>query len=274
MAGNINIRSRDRLTQKQIMNLIQALEITEGNTLSAVGGGGKTSLIFALAGELAHGGGCVLVTTTTAFLHPKCGDFSYHRVVIGDMDPHIGGDALSAGRVVVAAQQRIQPFDKLKGYPPEYIDAWQAGSWFGFILVEADGAKRRPVKAPAAHEPVVPHCTAITVGVIGLDALDKPLTPAFAHRPELMAKVTGLDPGRPITEQTLLSLIGSPQGLFNKVSAQCRKVVLLNKADNAPLLKRGKALAQRIMAQCSWVDRVLVACLRDDDPVKVVVGPA
>ena len=41
------------------------------------------------------------------------------------------------------------------------------------VLIEADGAKRRPLKVPAEHEPVIPEMTTHVLSVYGLDSIGK-----------------------------------------------------------------------------------------------------
>ncbi len=253
------------------MKLTQGLPLRAGMAVSVVGGGGKTSTIFTAANELCATHGAILVTTTTAFFHPDRDGYAYHRLVVGDVSNEQWRRYAVSGQVVVAARAPMAVPAKLKGYSPESIDAIQSAGFFEFIFVEADGSKGRPVKAPAAHEPVVPGCTAMTIGVIGLDCLGKPLTVDFVHRPECMSKVTGLEAGGLISDETLVSLVDSPQGLFCKVSDQSLKIVLLNKADGHQLMDQGTVLAEKIARRCTHVDRVLVASLRDQDPVKVVI---
>ncbi|MCJ7654933.1 MAG: putative selenium-dependent hydroxylase accessory protein YqeC, partial [Dehalococcoidia bacterium] len=53
------------------MKFKEALDIRPGEVISLVGGGGKTTLMFALARELALGSGCVITTTTTKILEPS-----------------------------------------------------------------------------------------------------------------------------------------------------------------------------------------------------------
>ena len=38
------------------------------------------------------------------------------------------------------------------------------------LLVEADGAKRKPLKVPAEHEPVIPEDTDMVIGIAGASA--------------------------------------------------------------------------------------------------------
>ena len=47
------------------MNLIEAFDIRKHEVISLVGGGGKTTLMFALARELSLSGQKVITTTTT-----------------------------------------------------------------------------------------------------------------------------------------------------------------------------------------------------------------
>ena len=69
------------------------------------------------------------------------------------------------------------------------------GEEYDLVLVEADGAKGRPLKYPAAHEPVIPPCSGRTVVVAGLDALGRTIAEAV-FRSELFIRATGLSPGR------------------------------------------------------------------------------
>ncbi len=53
------------------MKLKEALGIKPGEVISLVGGGGKTTLMFALARELASSGKTVITTATTKILEPS-----------------------------------------------------------------------------------------------------------------------------------------------------------------------------------------------------------
>ena len=56
--------------------------------------------------------------------------------------------------------------------PPHLAD-WMAEA--DTVLLEADGAKHHPCKAPAAHEPVLLRPSDIVLAVAGLSAVGKPL---------------------------------------------------------------------------------------------------
>ena len=56
--------------------------------------------------------------------------------------------------------------------PPHLAD-WMAEA--DTVLLEADGAKRHPCKAPAAHEPMLLRSSDIVLAAAGLSAVEKPL---------------------------------------------------------------------------------------------------
>ena len=144
--------------------------------MSFVGAGGKTSLLLHLARELASDERPVLVTTTTHLADPREEPgASVERVLLLPALEQTGNDAalpeLAPG-VTLLVSRRAEPPRKLKGIDPSHV-ARLASIW-PVVLVEADGSKSLPIKAPAGHEPVVPGSTGLTVGVLGLDALGWP----------------------------------------------------------------------------------------------------
>ena len=79
------------------------------------------------------------------------------------------------------------------------------------LIVEADGSKRLPIKAPAAHEPVLPPKNRLIIAVAGLSALGQPLF-AACHRAELAADILGTSLDEPITPKMLAKLLLSKEG--------------------------------------------------------------
>lgn len=229
------------------MSILQTLNPDIPAVISVAGGGGKTSFIFTLAREAADRGYSVLVTTTTAMFNP--GTFSaesgepakFHRLYTGPAD---APQAIvpEKGRILVAARNLMAQGKKLKGYDPDELGPELDKKAFDLMLIEADGARMRPVKAPADHEPVIPPQTRVMAGCIGLDCLDRPLDETYVHRPELLALLSGQPPGSPVTEQTLAQLISHENGLFKSCPPDARRLLVLNKADTPALLDRAKGL--------------------------------
>jgi probable selenium-dependent hydroxylase accessory protein YqeC len=232
--------------------------------LSFVGGGGKTSLMFALATQLAARGNRVLVTTTTAIFHPDRDLWHYDRLVLGR---ELFCCVPEEGQLVVAAKAHDPVTQKLRGYSPEILAEIREKNSFDYILVEADGSRRLPVKAPADHEPVIPGGTDLMIGCIGLDCLGRPMDERTVHRPERFGAITGQRPGEPILADHLVMLVASDLGLFKNAGKHMGKMVVFNKADTPKLVQQGQALAERVLGECP-VDNCWVACLRNPaDPV-------
>jgi probable selenium-dependent hydroxylase accessory protein YqeC len=248
--------------RKNKMQLASALPLAKGMSLSFVGAGGKTSLIFSLAAELAAQGHSVLVTTTTAIFHPDHDSQPHDLVVLGEIKKCCR-DLPKAGQIVVAAKNHDPKSNKLKGYSPGELAGVREGHFFDYILIEADGSRRLPIKAPAAHEPVIPGWTDMVVGCIGLDCLGRPMDGQTVHRPECLAAVTKQSPGDLLGPDHLVSLVAASRGLFKNTTKNMRKIVFFNKADTKGLVQKGRALASRVLKECPGVENCLVTCLLD-----------
>ncbi|MBN1318931.1 MAG: putative selenium-dependent hydroxylase accessory protein YqeC, partial [Anaerolineales bacterium] len=99
------------------------------------------------------------------------------------------------------------------------------------VLVEADGAKCLPFKAPAAHEPVIPAATTLLVPVVGLDAVGGRVRD-MCHRPNQVCAITGLDMGDQITPSAIAAVLAHPDGGLKGRPSPARVRILINKADN------------------------------------------
>ena len=221
------------------MTLVDALGIdfNTSEVICFVGAGGKTTAMFTLAKEFKRLWKRVLVTTTTNIYYPDKGECD--DIVISDvMDSRIFDRVREKG--VIGFGREIINGRKLAGVSKEFIENLYEKKVFDYILVEADGSKRKPIKAPARYEPVIPSNTTRTVGVIGLDAVGTKINTSSVHRPELFCSVTGTHLGDAIDEETIVQLIVSPEGLFKGVTAQNKKYLLLNKAED--IQRRSAAL--------------------------------
>jgi len=248
--------------QSQSSSLVQALSLSRGMTLSFVGAGGKTSLMFALAAELAASGHSVLATTTTAIFHPAQDRQPHDKLIIGDIQ-NLSSLSPETGQIVVAAQSHDPESNKLKGYSPGALTRVWEGSSFDYILIEADGSKRLPIKAPGDHEPVIPIWTDMVIGCIGLDCLGNALDSQTVHRPQIFSSITNTSMGDTIGSAQIISLVAADQGLFKNTSPNMQKFVFFNKADTRELVQKGHALAHRILKEYPQVKNCLVACLLD-----------
>jgi len=251
--------------------LRDALLLTGGGVVSLVGAGGKTSLMFRLARELAGVGQAVLTTTTTR-IHPPTADQCAVCILAPTAEQLLeeASEALRKHRHITAAG-RITDQGKLSGLAPEVIDQLWTSRVFDWIIVEADGAAGRPLKAPAAHEPVIPACSGWLVGMVGLRALGKPLTDRWVFRPEVLTRITGLTTHAAVTEEAVAMALAHRRGVLKGAPPQCRCLAFLNQADT-PVRKaaglRIAGLLKRIGG--SSIRRTVVGQVLEEPPVSAV----
>ena len=225
--------------------------------ISLVGAGGKTSTMFGLAQELKAFGKKVLVTTTTNIALSETSKAD--RLVIDNLKDIRFLSRVEPGTIACLGSGMLNDKGKLKGIDREFIDAIYQEHLFDYIVVEADGSKRRPIKAPAHYEPVLPRETTRVVGLIGLDALGKSITEDHVHRPNLFCSITGKKMGDPIDRKCLTDLILAKNGLFKDAPRGCRKYVVLNKADHPDLEKEAQMTVHQLREMNSPVDGLIIA---------------
>lgn len=227
------------------MDLFDAFDLKPGAVVAAVGGGGKTSLVYALGDQAAAMGLPAIVTTTTRFTRRTTGNMP--RVV------ELAGDAPGEGlraelhdgeAIVVSAGPGKQ--GRMLGVPTETIDGW-ANVGAGVIAIEADGSAHRPFKAPAAHEPVIPPSTTDVIVCVGLDVLGKPLDERNVHRPEIVARLARAAMGDAVTIDHILRVLSHDEGGRKSVPVGARLHALLNAPGDDAQRALGTKLAGRLI---------------------------
>jgi probable selenium-dependent hydroxylase accessory protein YqeC len=228
-------------------SLRYSLNLKNGGVISLVGAGGKTSLMFRLARELSRQGDAVLSTTTTKIYTPSRKQSSVVMISESPKDLAIEARKILGRKSHISAASRPIPFqNKLEGFSPETIDQiWQSGV-FRWIVVEADGAAGKSIKAPAGHEPVIPQCSKWVIGIVGLKAVGKPLTEKWAFRSQLVSKITGLAQGASINESAIAEILTNANGIMKGFPAQAKRYAFLNQADSQERLKAGWRIAEMI----------------------------
>ena len=196
------------------VSLADCLGLGQRELVSVVGAGGKSTLLLQLADELTIAGSSVALTTTT-----KMGtdQIPPGATVIRRLDEPTGALTFLLGEI-------DEP--KVIGVKPEVVDSLFSSGKFDYVLVEADGARRRSIKAPANHEPVIPSLATTVILVAGLDAIDGRIADV-AHRPENVASILGREVTDVVRPLDLVTLILSTDGGLARVPTRARVVVTL-----------------------------------------------
>jgi len=213
--------------------LLDTLEVGSGDVVSLVGAGGKSTLLHGLVSELRQRGTSVVATTTTHIQSPDTYEVTAPPLVFASTEV----DWVETVRTRVARYgaatvvgTRIRD-DKLKGIEPREVDLLRRAA--DVLVIEADGARGRSLKAPASHEPAIPKSTTLMVVLAALDALGEVLGEGSVHRVDEVAKLAGVSIGDLITPEVLALAIF--RGYENVRPRGSRLTFFLNKADDARL---------------------------------------
>ena len=203
-----------------------------GEVISVVGGGGKSTLLELLARQYEQEGERVILATTTRMWPPRPGVDARPLVTATDL-PGLLAQIQDAPERSPVVGRSVLPNGKLEDVPLEWVPALRDLGWVAAVIVEADGAAGRPLKAPAAWEPVVPDCTTLMVVMSGLDAQGARLDEDSVHRPKIVGRLLGLPQGAILPDDAPLRAV--LMGYRPALPSHGRMLVLLNKADTFPV---------------------------------------
>jgi probable selenium-dependent hydroxylase accessory protein YqeC len=250
------------------MQLAQAIDLRRGEMAALIGAGGKTTTLFRLAKELRQKGYKVLVTTTTKIFKP--GKPHIDRLfLVDDIDALARACGDIAAPAVIGAGAGVSEDGKLLGLPPAWLDRLNDGKAFDAILVEADGAASRLFKVPGAGEPVIPPSCQLTIWLMSIGVLGKPLDGAWVHRVENALALLGRAAGDAITQDCIIELVKHPAGCWQGIPPASRKIAVINQVDTPEDAEPAAALGKNLLA-CG-ADRVVLTSHMSEEPVKAVL---
>jgi probable selenium-dependent hydroxylase accessory protein YqeC len=255
-------------------SLIESLDLRAREVISLVGAGGKTTLMFRLARELLLDGKKVVTTTTTKILEPVPGETAFLFV---DSDEEklkqFVLEHLDQYRHITIAREKLES-GKLKGVSSGLVDELWVSHEMDTMIIEADGAAGRTVKAPREGEPVIPSNTTLVIAILGVDGVGMTLNEEHVFQPERVSKMTGIPKGKKLTEEALAILTTHPEGIFKGAPSSSRIVAFLNKVDIRNGRVRGKGIGKKILEKKHpQIERVVLGQLKNEPPVADVIFP-
>lgn len=258
------------------MRLLTALRVEPSDVVAFTGGGGKTTAMFRLAEEIVQAGGQVVTTTTTRIFAAQIGLAPDHVVAHGL--PAADPAALDAVAAVLAASRHVlvtAPIEagseKAPGVHPAWIAAFRALPGRPAVLIEADGSRMRPFKAPAEHEPVIPPETGLVVPVLGAEVIGARLDPALVHRPERVGGLSGIPLGDTLTPAAVARVVVHPEGGLKGVPDAARVMVLINKVEDEARRTAACETAALLLAH-DRIQGIVLGAVRRDPPALETFG--
>ncbi len=246
------------------MNLLHALRLEPSQNpapaISLVGAGGKTTALFQLARQyLAVNCKKVFVTTTT-----HLGEWQ-----ISNADHHIIYRELAAlifelndrnGVILISGEIEANKAQPLGTDTLNWLRESCRASKIP-LLIEADGAKERSLKAPAPHEPAIPDFSDVVIHISGLGVIGKILNEDNVHRAETFSKHASLAISAPVTAESIINMLRHAEAGLKNIPADARRVAFLNQADSPTLKSIGGGMA---LALLDKFDSILVGSLKEE----------
>jgi molybdenum cofactor cytidylyltransferase len=230
------------------------------------GAGGKTSALLRLGRELAAEGWRVIGTTTTRIGAEELLSFPARLAIrAGNLRPEAISRTLSEHGFVFL-YERIAG-DKVIGIGPGVVDSLLDAVDSDAILVEADGARRLPFKAPHAHEPVVPTATTVLVPVVGIDVVGQPLDAEHVYNPDAMIAQYGYAEGERIKWPWVASVLRDPTLGLKGLPERARAVALINKVPASGLPRNLAGLIARLALRELRLEAVATGAVQNNPPV-------
>jgi len=229
--------------------------------ITVIGSGGKTSLIWHLAASFAGRPGYgILVTPATKMLVPSPETKLYDRYY-GKND----GLLPEAIPGITLAGYFNKTSGKLESLPSDRLEKMIAG--YDLILIEGDGSRGLPLKAWAENEPVIPPFTTLTIGMLPLWPLGKPVSGDLIHRLPLFLALTGAARGEKLQPEHIERLITgrteTGPGLFTK--ARGKKVLFFNQIEDNKSLEQARIVARHLpMEFRSGLNRIAAGSVREN----------
>ena len=220
--------------------------------VSVIGAGGKTTTIHRLAEEYVQERFPVAVMSTTHMMREN------HPWVC------MGENESEQEHVRIQMQELLSTYDQLwigsparagkMSQPPEWCQKEILSRKIP-VLIEADGAKRLPLKVPAGHEPVILPQTTHVLAIYGMDSIGRTLEECCC-RCELAEELLGCDGQKRVTTEDIAFFAASEQGGKKGCPADAKYVVVLNKADTEE--RRKQALEISRMLSDQGIHRIVV----------------
>lgn len=212
------------------------LQQDKQSVISLVGGGGKTTTMCRLQKEYELAQIPSIVTTTTHIQSLEEGWF------LGE--PSVDGLKERLETFGKAWCGEVTKKGKLQSFPEAFLR--EMISLGNPVIIEADGARRLPCKAPGPSEPVLVPETTMVLALYGMDALGKQIK-EICFRPELVADLLGKSEEDSLTPSDIAVLAASEQGGRKSVTSKMDYQVILNKADGMKDQDAAKQIAEDLM---------------------------
>lgn len=228
--------------------LCPLMGIAPGAMVCVMGAGGKATLMKRLVREMLDAPFPVIITSTTN-LHALGGENAPAVLLSAEGRAGLQSAARdwSARGAVVWVEKKL-PHNMFRGLEARAVEALFASDFHGVMVVKTDGARKRLIKAPGPHEPVIPRGATHCVVVLGLNAIGQKADESIVHRMERVRAAAGLRAGDVIAPRHLARLAGHPEGYPGRFPAGAKRVLYLSHCASPEALRDARAVCAALPA--------------------------
>ncbi len=208
----------------------RAFRLEGASSLAFTGAGGKSSMLFWLGEVYGQDQRPVVLSTTTHLGVDQAGRAMRHLICRSSRALPSLDELTRPGSLLITGPAGER--GRLGGLSSENMVALHAATRSAGVplMIEADGSRRRSLKAPAPHEPAVPKFVETVAVFAGLAAIGHPLDAQSVHRPDLFAKAASTRKGVAITQEMIVRVLRAEEGGLKGVPSQSRPVAVLTQA--------------------------------------------
>lgn len=209
------------------VQLDNKFNISRFRLISVTGGGGKTSLVFALGKYFANRERTVITTTTKMYRPDESLCDSLIVAPIETCSQKIS--LMKTPSLTVAAKENLG--EKIIGFSTDETEFMLAKSGSDKIIVEADGSRGMSLKAYESWEPPVPPSTECQIVVLGADVLCGALTNANTFRFDILNERYSICRGEKISASNLAAMLSSRSEYLRNSPKNAYRILFINKAE-------------------------------------------
>lgn len=237
-------------------SLIEVLNLEEDSIISVSGSGGKTTFCKGLSLELyrkylLNKKISILFSTTT-----KIGDFydKEFKKILFNSEEEIDIDLFEKleGLYLIG----IKNDRKISALPLKILE--NVVDKFSYTILEADGSRKKMIKAWNDTEPVYLSKTTMSVGIIPIKSIGMEINNLNIHRFEIFESKFNFKKKSKIDIELMTEIITNKEGLFKNSIG--KKILFINQVESEKEFKYAKQLAKSIEKN-SIIQRVIIASL-------------
>ncbi len=245
-------------------DLIEVFE-ARNSIISCVGAGGKKTIMFRLAE--AHPGRVGITATAHIEFFPKSVRAKSYIADEPELLQAIKNDQISDK---IAFAKPSSRFGRRAGISLDAVKQFREAGNFDLLVIKADGARGRFIKAPAEHEPVISPETDIIIPVVSAKVIGLPLNNDIAHRVELISQVCDLKQEGQIKPLHIARLLSSSSGLLK--NTENKKVIpVINMVDSPELEILAREAAKEALNFSDRFDKVVLASMKQEECISDIV---